>query len=236
MPRLLTLDLLATAIQWTGGPGAKGSGRATFLGGAEQTSSRLGDLLALRADLSRKQGPLARREGGILRALAIGENAARVRLPNLHLRTFAEAGGSGDTVTPWSNGQRWSNGFSWEVGRPIVDVDHVGATVGTYRIRLADQHWGHLLSYGDVIGFWPSYFGAHWIVGVEEDGSYIISPPLRANLGGASRATLEPVLVMSAVPESITLQDGLISTDGQSVELVEILHEDVLAYFNGAWI
>jgi hypothetical protein len=234
MPRLMTLEVLASSIQWTSGPGSMGSGRSTFLAGAEQTFSRVGDLLAFRAELSPKQRGSARREIGLLRALMLGENAVRVKIPNPHLRTMEEADGGSVTTRRWADGRLFSDGRAFDTGRPTAQLAGPHSA-GASRILLNDGVWGPDLDLGDVIGFY-GYFGAHWIVGVDEPKSYVISPPLRADLNSLRRCTLNPILCMSATPESITLQEGLISTEGQTVELVEILHEDAVAYYGGAYI
>lgn len=132
---------------------------------------------------------------------------------------------------PWDNGMPWSNSELWGATPPQVPVVATTERDGTV-ISLADEFWGHLLSYGDYLGFFPFYLGMHIVTEVFEPGRYRIWPPLRKELTVDDFATLRPTLAMRLESEdAASASRGPVMAEGLSVTMVEVLDYDVRDYF-----
>lgn len=223
MARLLPEYLIrASRCEWLTGPMARNSGANTASDGTEQTFVGIGDVVAFRYTLPPSMNRQARRERGNLLALHSGANAVRIRLLVGDDLSPSEAG----LVEPfgaqtWSNGQAWDNGGLWAVSYPDVPLA-AAAALDDGIVKIADQYWGHNLGIGDPIGFYPFYFGAHFVTEIINPGEYRIWPRLRKALTTSDYATLHPVLVMRTKPGGATMVRGAVHTEGNSVELVEV--------------
>jgi hypothetical protein len=70
------------------------------------------------------------------------------------------------------------------------------------------------------------------ITEVISTGKYRIWPRLRKAITATDYATLTPTLAMRPLGQSaITMKRGLVSTEGQSITLVEVFDYDVREYF-----
>lgn len=231
-----SLDRLPiTHVTPLSGPSARGSGSNTDTDGIEHTFETFGnDLVSFRIQFTPKKGRAAREERGLLTAALIGGNAMRFKVPDPDRMTPAEAGIVGAYVGQnWSNGRPWSNGQPWQPSYPNVAVAGASA-VDTSTIYLADQFWGHDLTIGDRIGFFPFHFGSYEIVQVFGDGQYGIWPRLRRAVTTANRATQRPVMVVRPMGKSaVSLSRGVVSTENQSVDVIEVIDPYVRQYFTG---
>ncbi|MDJ1465653.1 hypothetical protein [Nitratireductor sp. GZWM139] len=220
-----------TKVTWTSGPNARNSGTTTASDGAEQTRSGIGDVVSFRLDFTLKMGREARRERGFLTSLMEGVNAARFKFIDGDMLTPQEAGIVGPFVSqPWSNGEPWSNGKGWKPSYPIVPMAAASAYDASV-VTLSDAFWGHQLGIGDYLGFMPFHFGLYMITQVIAPGQYRIWPRLRKALTTDDFATLHPTLVMKTVPGGTSMARGVVHTDGQGVQLSEIIDPYVRQYF-----
>jgi hypothetical protein len=229
-----------TNLTWLGGPAARNSGSNTAMDGAEQTFSTVGSVVAFSLSFDLKMGRSARIERGALTALMNGMNAVRFTFYDPDIMTPSEAGlnvnegveWNNIPAETWSNGERWSNGKGWTVSPPVVAVSAdcpSGATV----VSLSNEFWGHGLTLGSYIGFFPFHFGLYMVTEVMGGGKYRIWPELRKSLTPNDLATLVPTLVMRTRPGGYQLNRGAVHTEGQSVELFEVHDYYVRQYFEG---
>lgn len=218
------------SLQFLGGPGARASGRNTAADGGEQTFATIGDTWDVQIPLAQTIGQRARRQRGIVTAVASGDVAVRIDLPDRDRMTREEAGMTGSTAPrDWSD-TTWSGGTRWRPGYPLVSV--AGAlSSGAAEVSLADEHWGHALGLGDMIGFVPHHFGWYVVTGVAAAGTYRIWPRLRRNVFAGGYATLQPVCVFRAVPGAFGWgRDGLLQA-GAALRLREVRDADVRTWF-----
>lgn len=217
------------------GPRAVGAGGSQTIGNFAQTTGSPFGLRRMKFLFPPLEGREARDFRGWTTALHGGANCTRWSFFDPDRMTFAEAGVVGVTgehipVYPWENGQPWSNGMGWELTRPNVKVSATTAKDGTI-IKLGSEFWGHTLSRGDYIGFFPFHFGMYEITKVIAPGQYRIWPQLRKEITPDDFATLSPVLAMRMESEEgATLSRGGVFWEGTAITLIEILDYDVRKY------
>jgi len=219
--------IMLTHVRWLSGPMARNSGANTAVDGAEQTFTGIGDALAFGYDLGISMGTRERRTRGFLLSLHSGANWVRVKLILGDEYSAQELGIQSIGSSAWSNGQPWANGLPWAFSKPPVGIAATVDNRGSI-VRLKDQFWGHKLGLGDAIGFFPFYFGAHFVTEVIEPGEYRVWPRLRkeitfdADPALNSFATLEPTLLMKSRPGGHSMSRGPVHSEGVAVELHEV--------------
>lgn len=209
------------------GPRAVSGSSSESIGGYVQTVAGVFGLWRWQLDLTPMRGEAYRRYRGTVAALHGGSNALRVPFydpDGIHLYRY----------TAFDNGLGWSNGAQLSSLYETVSVadDHaLGASV----VELVDEYWGHVLGVGDQIGFGPLHFGLYMVTQVIAPGEYRVWPPLRKALVAGSPpdyATLLPTMAMKLESEAAaSAPRGLEAADGCSMVLVEVLHSDVIDYF-----
>lgn len=209
MPRLLDWprDLRWIAREPLTGPRAIGSGSTESLTGFVQTFASPFGLWRWSFSFPPLRGRAFRQYRGAAVALHGGANAIRVPFCDPDGFTWAEMGVTATPAQlrdglPWSNGQPFSDtGQNWRIGRPWAAFA-AAAPADATEIRLADQHWGHRLELGSMIGVTPHHFGLYVVTEEMGAGRYRIWPPLRKAVSTTSYATLDPVLAMRLESEA----------------------------------
>jgi len=235
MARLLEwpLGLPVVGREPMSGPRTVGAGSSQTIGGFVQTVAAPFGLWRWRFSMKPMRGQVARRYRGWVTALHGGANATRVPFCDWDGLTPRQAGMDANSYGQqlWGNGLPWSNGQGWQSTPPTVPVAAPAARGDTI-ITLADEHWGHRLGIGDLIGFFPLHFGLYMVTEEAGAGKYRIWPPLRKAITADDFATLRPTLAMRLESEeAATAPRDAAFVTGASVTLVETLDYDVRDYF-----
>lgn len=217
-------------VDYLSGPASRTSGSNTASDGSEQSFAAVDNRLAIRVSLMPANRTRARRQRGVLQALRAGDVGVRLSLPDPDRMTLTEAGVNNPPPDlGWSENVDWSDGATWGVSYPLVTVG-ANAAVDATQVTLANEHWGHSLGLGDIVGFAPDHFGWYFVVGVEASGTYRIWPRLRKAVTTADSATLQPTAVFRAVANSVAFGRGQFVSRG-SLDMLEVTDPEVRTYY-----
>ena len=228
MTRLLSLPVGVGvgAISLINGPGARSSGRNTAVTGRETTFASPSDRVEFELSFAPTVKDRARSQRGAMLSLMSGANAMRIPLIDPDRRVFADL-----TSTTFSDGSTFSNGSTFSAGTPLVPTQPVAK--GSNIMKLVGSAYGAQdLTFGEIVGF-VGHFGWYWVLGnvPGSKSNYFIWPRLRKAVTASDYCTLQPVIVARTMPGGFSIARGPLSTEGQSVQLFEVLDEEVDAYY-----
>lgn len=219
------------------GPQTVGGGSTTGSTGFVQTFASPFGLWKWQFTMPPMRGRVFRRYRGMVLALHGGANAVKFPFFDPDGITFDEMGiaNSRDTImngVNWSNDQPWANQQRWTWQQPSISVLS-SAAAGDISVKLGTEAWGSYVGIGDYFGF-TGIYGLFAVTGVNDDGSVIIWPPLRADVTSANRATLNPTIVFRLESETgANLTRGLEVCENAAITFIEVEHQDVIDFFGG---
>lgn len=228
MARLLSLPdgIGIAAITPINGPGARSSGRNTSVTGQETTFAAPTDRVEFELVFAPATDARARAQRGAVISLMSGANAMRIPLIDPDRRKFPDL-----YSVPFSNGATFFNGVKFAPSPRLIRTQTSPA--GSSIVKLVGSEAGAQdLEVGEQIGF-VDHYGWYMVLGkVPGSGSnYYVWPRLRKALTTNDYCTLRPVIVAKTMPGGFALGRGQLTTEGQSVQLVEVLDSEVRAYF-----
>lgn len=228
MARLLSWETRVATLVPLNGPASLNSGSNAMVDGGEQSFASASYALRFEMAFPAAQYRLSRRESAWLDALHNGANATRYEYVDGQQKKPVEVGEP--AAVTFTGGSFTGGTFVSGHGTVPLGLD---VAKGSTIITLGNYKWGWSLDEGDVIGFSPSYYGAHKVTEVFNNGTYRIVPPLRRALQASlHRATFKPRLALKATSGSVNygVFNPAYSSD-RSAQFVEVFDEYVATYF-----
>ena len=223
MPRITSwpANVHPVSFDLISGPQAYGAEGQGSLTGLFQTVGSPYGLVAYTITLEPLRGAEEREYRGTLTALHGGANVVKM--------TFPDGARRESDYQSWAGGKQWAGGQQWGQQLAIVSVG-ANASEGDTQVTLANEHWGHDLGIGEVIGF-SDYWGAHTITEILSAGTYRIWPALRNDITTAQKASLRPSIAVTVVAQSSGYSRQLANTGNLSITLREVRDDYVREHF-----